>query len=81
MREMVQSEYLPTEIDDNAAPRVSQLSAPVFDRSGRVASAIMMLGPNYDVTNAEITLLGKDLVHAAARATQNAGGHQPEAQP
>jgi DNA-binding IclR family transcriptional regulator len=79
MREMVQSEYLPAGLADDVTLRVSQLSAPVFDRAGRVATAIMMLGPNYDVTNTEITLLGEALVAAATRATRRVGGRAPEA--
>jgi DNA-binding IclR family transcriptional regulator len=78
MREMVQSEYLPAGLADDVTLRVSQLSAPVFDRAGRVATAIMMLGPNYDVTNTEITLLGEVLVAAATRATRRVGGRAPE---
>ena len=79
MRQMMHGEYLPAGLDDAGAPlRVTQMSAPVFDRSGRVAVAIMLLGPNYDVTSAEIHALGDDLLKAAQRATATAGGQPPE---
>jgi DNA-binding IclR family transcriptional regulator len=78
MREMMHSEYLPTGLQDGAARRVSQMSAPVFDRSGHVTSAIMLLGPNYDVTSDEINALGEELIAAAQRATRAAGGQNPE---
>jgi DNA-binding IclR family transcriptional regulator len=79
MRQMMHSEYLPAGLDDADAPlRVTQMSAPVFDRSGRVTVAIMVLGPNYDVTSDEVGALGDDLVKAAQRATTAAGGHPSE---
>lgn len=74
MREMSHGEYLSAELDDGVETRVSQMSAPVFDRSGRVAAAIMLLGPNYEVTRRDIELLGGELVVAARRATEAAGG-------
>jgi DNA-binding IclR family transcriptional regulator len=76
MRQMMHSEYLPAGLDDTRTPlRVTQMSAPVFDRSGRVAVAIMLLGPSYEVTSEEIATMGDDLVKAAQRATTAAGGH------
>jgi DNA-binding IclR family transcriptional regulator len=81
MRQMTHSEYLPTGLDDGATRRVSQMSAPVFDRSGHISTAIMLLGPNYDVTSKEINALGDELMHAAHRATRAAGGHPVDDQP
>jgi DNA-binding IclR family transcriptional regulator len=74
MREMVHTEYLPTDIDARSTHRVSQMSAPVFDQAGAVVMAIMLLGPNYEVTGADIATIGGQLVSAATRATQAAGG-------
>jgi DNA-binding IclR family transcriptional regulator len=79
MRQMMHSEYLPAALDDANVPlRVTQMSSPVFDRSGRVTVAIMVLGPNYDVTSHEIGSLGTDLLKAAQRATAAAGGQPAE---
>lgn len=79
MRQMMHSEYLPTGLNDDTPVRVTQMSAPVFDRSGQVATEVMLLGPNYDVTRDEIASLGADLVDAAKRATAAAGGHPVDA--
>ena len=79
MRQMMHSEYLPAALDDASAPmRVTQMSAPVFDRSGRISVAIIVLGPSYEMTSHEIGALGADLVTAAQRATTAAGGQQFE---
>jgi DNA-binding IclR family transcriptional regulator len=72
--EMQHSEYLATDIDESASIRLTQMSAPVFDGSGRVAAAIMLLGPEYDLTAAELHALGEHVVRAAERATSTAGG-------
>ena len=77
IREMVHGEYLATDIDAAATTRLSQMSAPVFDHRGKAVLAIMVLGPNYDLTGNEIAALGQQLLGAAARATQRAGGHPP----
>ena len=77
IREMVHGEYLPTDIDPDATIRLSQMSAPVFDRRGKAVLAIMLLGPNYDLIGSEIDALGQQLLDSAARATQRAGGHPP----
>ena len=74
MRQMTHSEYLPAGLDDSTVRRVSQLSGPVFDHTGQVAAAIMLLGPDYDVTSEEISALGTQLQQAATRATRAAGG-------
>ena len=77
IREMVHGEYLATDIDATATTRLSQMSAPVFDHRGRAVLAIMVLGPNYDLTGSEVDALGQQLLTAATRATQRAGGRQP----
>lgn len=81
IREMSRSEYLPVELPDDVPQRVNQMSAPVFDPSGRVVIQIMILGPTYDLTRAEIDALGERLVAAAAAATERIGGRAPQAQP
>jgi len=75
--EMQHTEYLPADIDDDARIRLTQMSAPIFDRGGRVVAAIMLLGPDYDLTNAELSALGEHLARAATRATDTAGGRGP----
>ncbi|HEY7107071.1 MAG TPA: hypothetical protein VH986_11755 [Acidimicrobiia bacterium] len=45
MREIVHTEYLAAAIDAEQPIRVSQVSVLVFDRSGHVPVAIMVLGP------------------------------------
>jgi DNA-binding IclR family transcriptional regulator len=79
MREIVHTEYLPTTIEAGASIRVSQMSAPVFDRNGAVSTAIMMLGPPYEVTAAEIGALGTLLRNATERATARLAGAPPSA--
>jgi DNA-binding IclR family transcriptional regulator len=81
IREMIHTEYLPTEVDAGAPLRVSQMSAPVFDRLGEIPAAIMLLGPSYDMTAAEIAALGTRLLDAARRATARAGGRPAEEEP
>jgi DNA-binding IclR family transcriptional regulator len=71
---MQHSEYLATDIDDDAPIRLTQMSAPIFDGAGRVAAAIMLLGPEYDLNAAELHALGEHVVRAAERATRTAGG-------
>jgi DNA-binding IclR family transcriptional regulator len=79
LREIVHTEYLPTTIDAESAVRVSQMSAPVFDRLGNVSGAIMMLGPPYDITAGEIAALGAPLRQAAEQATARVSGAPPTA--
>lgn len=78
IREISRSEYLPVTIDAEAPQRVNQMSAPVFDHTGRVAIQVMVLGPTYDLTRAEIDELAARLVAAARRATARIGGRFPE---
>ncbi len=79
--EMQHSEYLAADIDHDETIRLTQISAPVFDSAGRVAAAIMVLGPEYELTNADVRALGDHVVRAAARATDTAGGRNPPARP
>jgi DNA-binding IclR family transcriptional regulator len=79
MREIVHTEYLPTTIDAESTLRVSQMSAPVFDGSGNVACAVMMLGPPYDISTREIAALGGPLRQAADHATARLSGAPPTA--
>jgi len=77
VRRLMHSEYLPADVEGSPAVRLSQLSAPVFDGDGRVVAAVMLLGPEHDVTDVEISSLG-DMVRAAARrATERAAGRIP----
>lgn len=77
IRELTHSEYLPVSLDAAAPQRVNQMSAPVFDRAGRVALGIMVLGPSYDLAPAEIEAMGERLLAAARSATTQLGGVVP----
>jgi len=79
IREITHSEYLPLELAGDAPQRVNQMSAPVFDRTGRVVLQLMVLGPTYDLARAEIDALGDRLLIAATRSTERIGGRPPEA--
>ena len=76
MARFAHSEYLATDLDD-ATMRVSHMAAPIFDRQGRAVASILLLGPDYDIEPAELRSRGVALVRAAARATEQAGGHSP----
>jgi DNA-binding IclR family transcriptional regulator len=75
--ELAHSEYLATGIDASTTIRVSHMSAPVFDRSMRAVSSILVLGPDFDMTNRELRARGEQLVQAARRATAQVGGSAP----
>lgn len=77
IRELSHSEYLPVTLDASVPQRVNQMSAPVFDRAGRVDLAIMVLGPSYDLTPTEIDALGTRLLATARAATERVGGVAP----
>lgn len=74
VRAIVHRECLLNELALDARVRMVLLSAPVFDHSGAVAAAIMVLGPNHEVSGAEILSLGGRLLAAARAATLRAGG-------
>ncbi|MFA5883111.1 MAG: helix-turn-helix domain-containing protein [Acidimicrobiia bacterium] len=78
IREVAQSEYLPVALEPGAAQRVNQMSAPVFDRMARVTAQVMVLGPTYDLTVAEIDALAARLLAAARAATERIGGVEPD---
>ena len=79
MREMQHSECLAGDLDDDGAIRLSQMSAPVSDHAGRTVAAIMLLGPEYEITSTELRALGEQLVAGATRATANAAGRAAHA--
>ncbi|WTW99491.1 helix-turn-helix domain-containing protein [Streptomycetaceae bacterium NBC_01309] len=72
--ELTHSEYLPTDLDGDRPVRMLQCSAPVFDVLGNVVAKIMVFGPNYDLTAAEVAVVGEQLRAAVERATRNIGG-------
>jgi DNA-binding IclR family transcriptional regulator len=76
IRRIVHTEYLPVEIGRDSL-QVSQMSAPIFDSLGSVSSAIMVLGPNYEMTGEEVAVLGDRLLAAARSATARVGGAAP----
>ncbi len=75
--ELAHSEYLATDLDENSTIRVSHMSAPVFDHTRRAVSSILIVGPDYELTTAELRARGVALASAARRATERAGGHAP----
>lgn len=77
IREITHSEYLPLEIASDAPLRVNQMSAAVFDATGRAVVQVMVLGPTYDLTRAEVDALGERLVAATTSATERIGGRHP----
>lgn len=81
IRELPHREYLPAELDLAEPRRVNQVSAPVFDRTGRVAIGIMVLGPNYDLGPAEIEVLGEHVLAVSREATDRIGGATPHPLP
>lgn len=81
IREVMHSGYLAADLDADAAVRVAQISAPVFDPNGHVTAALLVPGPNHDITGAELRALAGRIVRAAARATRNAGGREPVRRP
>lgn len=78
IRELAKTEYLASEVDAGRPLRMSQMSAPVFDHAGTVATAIMLLGPDHEIRASEIESLGARLLEAARSATLRLGG-QPRA--
>jgi DNA-binding IclR family transcriptional regulator len=78
IRQLARSEYLPADVDAGKPVRMSQMSAPVFDREGRVASALMLLGPDHEISAVEIDALGARLLKAAQAATARLGGRTPQ---
>ncbi|WP_163548060.1 IclR family transcriptional regulator [Candidatus Frankia nodulisporulans] len=73
---MQHTEYLVLvpELDDGVSVRMTQVSAPVLDVAGRVVAALMLLGPNYDLTSREMHALGRQVAEAAQRASKAASG-------
>src|SRR5215211_4705039 len=77
MSEIPVSEYLAVAVADDRPHRMNHISAPVFDATGEVVYAFMMLGPSYDLTGREITALGKRVLTATRDATDRIGGKAP----
>ncbi|XVQ14941.1 helix-turn-helix domain-containing protein [Spirillospora sp. CA-255316] len=70
---MQHTEYFATEIDEAATVRLSQISAPVFDATGRAAASLMLMGPQHDLTGRELKALGRQVLEASRRAGETAG--------
>jgi DNA-binding IclR family transcriptional regulator len=69
--------FLPLRLDPDGEYLVSSLSAPVFDRSGRVALTLSLLGFPGLVSGALIDRTGAELAEATAGITRQAGGTVP----
>jgi DNA-binding IclR family transcriptional regulator len=78
MREMLHSDYLADDFDVGTSVRVGQISAPIFDASGRVTTSLLMPGPEHEITGDELRALADRIKAAARRATRDAGGGRPE---
>jgi len=74
IRRAMHSAYLAVDLDGEGPVRVGQVSAPVFDRTGRVAASLLVPGPQREVTPAELDALANSLCEASMRATRAAGG-------
>ncbi len=74
MRDIAHGEYLAGEIEPGSTIRLTQISAPVIEPSGRVTTALMLLGPSHEVPAAEVERLGALLRAAGERASTELGG-------
>ncbi|MBX6391514.1 MAG: helix-turn-helix domain-containing protein, partial [Frankia sp.] len=81
LNEMVHRDYLAGDLADHEPLRVTLMSAPIFDDRGRAVACVMLLGPDHEMTGAEIRARGTVLVNAAARATLLSGGEFPPTYP
>jgi DNA-binding IclR family transcriptional regulator len=77
IHQITHSEYLAVALDGDTLHRVNQMSAPVFDRHGHVAVALMVLGPNHGRTADDVVALGGRLLRAACDVTMRIGGAFP----
>ncbi len=77
IRSIGHSEYLASELKPKGRVRLTQVSAPVFDASGRVAASIMLLGPGHELAAAESMQWGERVLAAASAATRDIGGRLP----
>ena len=69
--------FLPLRLDPDGEYLVSSLSAPVFDRSGRVVLTLSLLGFPGLVSGALIDRTGAELAGATEGITRRAGGRVP----
>jgi DNA-binding IclR family transcriptional regulator len=76
VRALAHTEYLPAALDPGRAHRVTQMSAPVRDHHDEVVLALMVVGPAYELSAAEIDALGARLLDAANSVTAQLGGSQ-----
>lgn len=76
-RALAHTEYLATELDPALMHRITQMSAPVFDRSGAATLALIVLGPTYDLRADEVDALGGRLAETARTVTRELGGTAP----
>lgn len=77
LHKMMHSDYLAVDLEPEATVRVAQISAPVFDGSGRATMSLLLPGPDYEVRRGDVDDLASHLVEAARRATRRAGGRMP----
>jgi DNA-binding IclR family transcriptional regulator len=65
--------YLPTKLVEGRTYRLTQLSAPVFDRSGAVSLVLIGVAVGLELTTSQIGVYGKRLLQAAARLEEAIG--------
>src|SRR5256885_1576890 len=73
-RQVPPSESLARDVVPATALGVAQISAPVLDQGGGVAASIMLLGPNHELTGAQVAAIGDRVAQAASRAAADVGG-------
>lgn len=76
-RELMHGPYLAADHEVGADVRIAQISAPVFDRSGRVTMSLLVPGPDYEISIHQLREIAARITAAAARATRSAGGVEP----
>ena len=64
--------------NEEHAPGVRCVAAPIFNESGHVLAAISLSGPTARITDDRIPVLGASVAHAASRITADLGGEVDE---
>ncbi len=73
---LVETHHLPAHIGDEAM-RVTLMSAPIFDASGSVVAALMVLGSGELMTASDMRSLAAALLESTAGVSEAIGGRQP----
>ena len=60
--------------DEEHAPGVRCVAAPIFEESGRALAAISLSGPTARITDDRVPILGARVAEAARQITADLGG-------